>query len=199
MLAVLLILSNCTISDDTSGFSYPKSADTVKKDAEFELVYTGEKSGISYYLKPVTEEAAAIILSQERRRKQRVRRRRRAAERRHHAAMDRMRQSIEVIKVCVLIVSAVMVVSLVVGLIVLNEVENEVERIKGQVANIQREAELIRDKVRHPLETLGSRLGRGMDSSLRERLGIELEEGERTTEGQGGPEDIVLASSAFEE
>ena len=124
------------------------------------------------------EEAAAIILAQERRRKRQVRRQRRAAERRHHAAMDRMRQSIEVIKVCVLIMSAVMLVSLVVGLFVLNEVENEVERIKAEVSNIQREAELIRDKIRHPLETLGSSLGRGMDTSFREKLGIELDEKE---------------------
>lgn len=122
------------------------------------------------------EEAAAIILDQERRRQNRARRRRRAAERRHHAAMERMRQSIEVIKWCILIISAVMVFSLAMGLVVLTEVENEVERIKGEVTAIQREAELIRDKIRHPMETLGGSLGRGLDSSVRGRLGIEVEE-----------------------
>ena len=120
------------------------------------------------------EEAANIILDQEQRRRRRRRRRRRAAERQHFENMQRMGESIELIKKCVLTISTVMVVALVIGIMVLKEVENEVERIKGEVANIQREAELIRDKIRHPLETLGGNLGRSMDNSLRERLGIEM-------------------------
>jgi len=41
--------------------------------------------------------------------------------------MDQMRQAIEVIKRCVLTISAVMVIFLLIGLFVLNGVKNEVE------------------------------------------------------------------------
>jgi hypothetical protein len=119
-----------------------------------------------------TQDAVAVILEQERKRKRRAvrraRRRRREAEKQHHAAMERMRQSIEVIKVCVLSISTVMVVSLVIGLVVLNGIKNEAERIQAEVENIQREAEMIRDKIRHPLETLGGAVGRQLDSNVGE-------------------------------
>jgi len=117
-----------------------------------------------------TQDAAAIIIEYERKRKRRarrkVRRKRRAAERQHHAAMERMLQSIEVIKWCVLAISSVMAISLIVGLLVLNEVENEVERVKAEVQVIRGEAEKIREKIRHPMQTLGGVLGRKFDDQV---------------------------------
>ena len=61
IIAVFVLLCACGSSDDTSGFSYPKSADVVQADPEFKHVYTGEESGISYYIKSVSEEAANVI------------------------------------------------------------------------------------------------------------------------------------------
>ncbi len=117
-----------------------------------------------------TQDAAEVILEYERKRKRRARvrarRSRREAEKQHHAAMERMLHSIEVIKWCVLSISSVMVISLIVGLIVLNSVKNEVQRVKSEVEDIQREAELIREKIRHPLETIGGTLGRRLENNI---------------------------------
>lgn len=132
------------------------------------------------------EAAAAVILEYDRKRRRRSRRkarkRRLEAEARHHVAMERMQQSIEVIKWCILSISAVMVISLVTGLIVLHQVKTEVEsvkaqvekkaeRIQGEVERIRNEAEKIRDKIRHPLETLGGFAGRKLDSNITDMLG----------------------------
>ena len=56
-------------------------------------------------------------------------------------------------------------------ILVIMEVEREAERIKGEVEGIQLEAKLIRDKIRHPLETIGGRIGGQLDATIRERLG----------------------------
>lgn len=119
--------------------------------------------------------AAELILEYERKRKRRAkkkaRRRQRRAEREHQAAMERMQRSVEVIKWCVLVISSVMAISLIIGLIVLHQVRNEVERVKGEVQDIQREAEMIREKIRHPMQTLGGALGNQLDSKVSELLG----------------------------
>ena len=44
--------------------------------------------------------------------------------------------------------------------------ENEAERIKHQVEAIQHDAERIREKIRHPLETLGATLGRRLEGNI---------------------------------
>lgn len=119
--------------------------------------------------------AAALILEYERKRKRRARkksrRRQRRAEREHQAAMERMQKSVEVIKWCVVVISSVMAISLIIGLIVLHQVRNEVERVKGEVQDIQREAEMIREKIRHPMQTIGGALGNQLDSKVSELLG----------------------------
>ncbi len=77
-------------------------------------------------------------------------------------------KSIEVIKWCVLSISTVMALSLIIGIAVIMEVEREVERIKLRVEVIQSEAEKIREKIRHPLETIGSGLGRRMEGNIKD-------------------------------
>ncbi len=129
---------------------------------------------------------AALVLDFERKRKRRarrkVRRRRRNAEKQHHAAMERMQQSIEVIKWCILSISTVMVISLITGLVVLYQVrteigrvktlvEHEAERINSEIEEIRDEAEKIRKKIRHPLESLGGMVGSKFDSKFTELLG----------------------------
>ena len=76
--------------------------------------------------------------------------------------------SIEVIKWCALSISTVMALSLIIGIAVIMEVEREVERIKMNVEVIQSEAEKIREKIRHPLETIGSGLGRRLEGNVKE-------------------------------
>ena len=84
------------------------------------------------------------------------------------AAMNRMARSIETIKYCVLSISTVMVLSIVIGIVVLMEVEREVERIKGEVAAIEREAERIYEKLANPFQSLGA----SFDRELKESLGL---------------------------
>ena len=84
------------------------------------------------------------------------------------AAMNRMARSIETIKYCVLSISSVMAISLVIGILVLMEVEREAERIKGEVVEIEREAERIYEKLSNPLAAVGA----SFDRELKQRLGL---------------------------
>ena len=84
------------------------------------------------------------------------------------AAMNRMARSIETIKYCVLSISSVMALSLVIGILVLMEVERETERIKGEVVAIEREAERIYEKLSNPFQALGA----GFDRELKKSLGL---------------------------
>ncbi len=118
-----------------------------------------------------THDAVTVILEQEKKRKRRARRRarrkRREAEKQHHVAMKQMQQSVEVIKWCVLAISTVMALSLIIGLVVLNEVENEAERIKAEVEEIKGEAEMIREKIRNPLQSIGGAIGQQLDAQVK--------------------------------
>ena len=84
------------------------------------------------------------------------------------AAMNRMARSVETIKYCILSISSVMALSLVIGILVLMEVEREAERIKGEVAAIEREAERIYEKLSNPLAAVGA----SFDRELKQRLGL---------------------------
>ncbi|MEW4490475.1 hypothetical protein AB1L42_20485 [Thalassoglobus sp. JC818] len=119
-----------------------------------------------------TEELVTMLVEQaerrERRRERLKRKRRKDRRRAEHLAMVRMQRSVEVMKWCLVSISSVMAIGLIVGLVVLNSVRAEAERIKSEVQHIQREAEMIRDKIRHPLETLGGTLGRSLESRISE-------------------------------
>ena len=82
------------------------------------------------------------------------------------AAMNRMARSIETIKYCILSISTVMALSLVIGILVLMEVEREAERIKGEVVAIEREAERIYEKLSNPFQGLGASFDRELKKSL---------------------------------
>lgn len=113
-------------------------------------------------------------VEQERRsRRRRIQRRRKQTD----AAIERLGQSIEVIKWCIVGITTVMAISLVILIAVIWEIGNEAERIKVEVEEIkgeaeaivqqiQHEADLIRDKIRHPLETLGGTLGGSLGRQL---------------------------------
>jgi hypothetical protein len=108
---------------------------------------------------------------QRRRARRRVRRRRKEME----MSVSQLAHSIEVIKWCIVGITVVMIISLVILIAVVVEIHSEAERIKVEVQKIQREAEGIRDKIRHPLESLGSTMGRRLEGNVRDYLGIEEE------------------------
>lgn len=111
---------------------------------------------------------------QRRRSQQRVRRRRKQMQ----ASISRLAYSIEVIKWCVVGITTVMVLSLLVIILVVYQVKGEVEKVTVEVERIQREAEAIRDKIRHPLENLGATMGRRLEGSIGEYIGGDVREDE---------------------
>ena len=102
-------------------------------------------------------------LAQQRRAQRRRKKRRRKQE---ELRIARLAKSVEVIKWCIVGITSVMVISVIVLMLVAVEVEREAEHIKLEVQRIQREAEGIRDKIRHPLESLGGNLGRRLDQRM---------------------------------
>jgi hypothetical protein len=48
-----------------------------------------------------------------------------------------------------------------------------VSSVHSEVEEIKREAEMIRDKIRHPLESIGGAVGRGLDGKIKEAIGGE--------------------------
>jgi Na+-transporting methylmalonyl-CoA/oxaloacetate decarboxylase gamma subunit len=132
--------------------------------------------------------AVSLLLEREetrieqQRRKQRRRVRRRREETRE--SISQLTQSIEVIKRCIVGIASVMAVSLVILVLVVWEIGNEAQRIKGEVEEIKGEAEtivrqieleadMIRDKIQHPLRSLGGALGGQLESKIGSAIGLE--------------------------
>jgi hypothetical protein len=89
------------------------------------------------------------------------------------SSIGKLTESVVVIKWCIVSMTAVMFITVLAVVLIVMEVEREAERIKVQVQAIQREAELIRDKIRHPLESIGGAVGRGLDGKIKEAIGGE--------------------------
>ena len=104
---------------------------------------------------------------QRRRTRKRIRRRRDAIE----SGVSQLAYSIEVIKWCIASITTVMILSLVILIFVVLGIKGELEKVNVEVQRIQREAEGIREKIRHPLETLGGTLGRRLEGNLGDFLG----------------------------
>ena len=86
------------------------------------------------------------------------------------SSIGKLTESVVVIKWCIVSMTAVMFITVLAVVLIVMEVEREAERIKVQVQAIQREAELIRDKIRHPLETIGGSLGRKIEGKIGEAV-----------------------------
>ena len=117
---------------------------------------------------------------QSRRRRQRVRKRRQEMEQ----SIAQLTHSIEVIKWCIITIASVMAAGLLILILVIWEISNEAERIKGEVQQIKGEAEAIvtqiedeankiRDKLQNPMRTIGGALGGQLDQKIGNALGIE--------------------------
>ena len=128
------------------------------------------------------EREEARIARQRKRNRRRVRRRRREMQ----ANVERLSQSIEIIKWCIVGIASTMAIALLVLIWVVWQIGNEAERIKGEVEQIrgqaetmveqiEHEADRIRDKIQHPLQSLGGALGGQLDKKLGTALGLEAE------------------------
>lgn len=108
-------------------------------------------------------EAAELILERERRRRERKKakaaRERRKREAEQLAAVQRMQQSIEIIKWCIVGIATVMFLGLCIGIFTLVQVQREVSEIERQVDH-------VKERLSHPLESIGGMFGRELDSKL---------------------------------
>ena len=120
-------------------------------------------------------QAVSLLVEREETRLAQERRERTAQRRKRREEMEarnvKLAHSIEVIKWCIVFITTIMAVFVIIVAVVVIEVEREVERVKGTVQEIQTEAELIRDKIRHPLETIGGTLGRKLESDIGDFIG----------------------------
>ena len=140
--------------------------------------------------KELTHAVSLLLEREERRdaqqrRKQRRRVRRRRDEMRESIA--RLSHSIEVIKWCIVIITSVMATAIVILVVVVWQIGNEAERIKGEVQQIkgeataivkqiEHEADMIRDKIQNPMRTIGEALGKQLDKKVGSVLGIDNDE-----------------------
>ncbi len=128
--------------------------------------------------KELTEVVGRLLQREEQLAKEEGRKRRKRIKRRHKerdAHIGQMLRSIETIKWCIIGIVSVMFLALMVLIVVVIQVKSEVakvnaeaEKIMVRVHEIQEEAEKIREKIRHPLETLGGTLGRQLEQRLTE-------------------------------
>ena len=139
--------------------------------------------------KELTEAVSLLLEREEARGAQERRKTRRRVQRRREemrTSIDNLAQSIEVIKVCIVGIAAVMAIALVILVFVVWEIGNEAERIKGEVEQIkvkaetmvqqiEHEADMIRDKIQHPLQSIGGALGGQLDEKIGISLGLEEE------------------------
>lgn len=113
--------------------------------------------------------AAALVLEREELRKKQVaaraKRRRRERRREERESIQRMHQSIEVIKWCIVGICTVWVVSFFISIIVLVKVQGKVTEIEGQV-------DAIRQVVDNPFANAGARFGGQLDERLRDYFGL---------------------------
>ena len=113
--------------------------------------------------------AAELILQREESRQQDAQRRtaRRQRERRQaeRNAIQKMQQSIEVMKWCIVAICTVWIISFVISIIVLVEVQSKVTEIEGQVQR-------IRHVMDNPFAIAGARLGQQFDKKLKETFGL---------------------------
>lgn len=137
--------------------------------------------------KELTQAVSLLLQREEERVAKQNRRRRRRVRRRREETHDRIVQitkSIELIKWCIVGIASVMAASLLILIMVVWEIGNEAQRIKGEVEQIkgeaknivqkiEHEADMIRDKIQHPLRTLGGALGGQIEQRIGGALGLE--------------------------
>jgi Na+-transporting methylmalonyl-CoA/oxaloacetate decarboxylase gamma subunit len=126
------------------------------------------------------EKEEARVEQEARKQRRRVRRRREEM----RASITQLTRSIEIIKWCIVGIASVMAASLLILVLVVWQIGNEAQRIKSEVEQIkgkaeamvrqiEQEAQLIRDKIQHPLRSIGGAIGGQLESKIGNALGLE--------------------------
>lgn len=137
--------------------------------------------------------AAELVLEKEQRRVRRAEmravRRRHKREKEQLAAVQRMQQSIEVMKWCIIGIASVMFAGIVLAIWTLSSVHSEivkvqtevqkfqpqVEKIVNQVTDAVDEVEKVRESLRNPMQSIGSAFGAELDAKLKNYVGSRLD------------------------
>lgn len=135
------------------------------------------------------QSASELVLERERKRKRRAkaraRRQQQKRERDQLAAVERMQQSIEVIKWCIVGIATVIFLGIVLGVWTLIKVQGEVakvqaevekaqpqvERIINEVTEIVDEVEKVREKLHNPMQSIGAAFGKELDDKIKLYVG----------------------------
>ncbi len=85
-----------------------------------------------------------------------------------------MRQSVEVIKWCIVGIATIMLIGIIIAIWTLSAVNREVEKVQGRVSEIKMEVERVRESLRNPMQSVGSAFGKELDTKLKTYLGNKL-------------------------
>ena len=125
---------------------------------------------------PDLQQVIDLVLQQEKQRKERSQRRlekRRQKElKRHRLKDERLHSAIQVIKWCVVGMCSVMMLTMVIGVWALLQVEKAVAEVETDVEQVTARVENILHEVEHPFEGAGRLLGRDVDQSVAEFFGL---------------------------
>ena len=137
--------------------------------------------------------AANMVLQRERQRKRRrARRQKRRARRREKGqfiAMQRMHQSIEVMKWCMVSITAIMFLGILIAIGTLSALHTELEKVNqevekfrpdveqvvAEVKDVVQEMGQIREAVRNPMQSIGSAFGAELDQKLKNYLDLQTD------------------------
>ena len=140
--------------------------------------------------------AAELVLGKEekriRRAEMRARRQRRKREKEQLAAVQRMQQSIELMKWCIVSITAIMFLGIVLAIWTLSAVHDEVvkvqsevdkirpdvERVINEVNEVVDEVEKVREALRNPMQSIGSAFGAELDAKLNNFMGSRMGAGD---------------------
>ena len=141
---------------------------------------------------PKLQAAASLVLEKEEKRQRRASRRekrqKRQREKEQLAAVQRMRQSIEVMKWCIIGITTIMFLGIVVAIWTLSAVHAEVVKVQSEVEKVQpkiekivneltdvvSEVERVRESLRNPMQSIGTAFGKELDAKLQSFIGNKL-------------------------
>ncbi|HQX52542.1 MAG TPA: hypothetical protein PLY87_06025 [Planctomycetaceae bacterium] len=139
-------------------------------------------SELTHAVRLLMEREESRVAQESRKKRLRIRRRHKEMQ----ASEAQLKRSIEVIKWCIVGIATVIGISLLIPVVVVWKIGNEAERIKSEVQEIKGEAqaiaqkielkaELIRDKIQHPLQTIGGAMGGQLEKKIGIAIGRENE------------------------
>ncbi len=115
------------------------------------------------------EREEKIQAREEQEKREAVQNRRRALE----ENIEKLTTSVTVIKWCIVGITTVVALAMITVILIISELNKGAQQIRTKIDAIEREAEMIREKIRHPLETVGGAVGRKLDEGVKGMLSPE--------------------------